>query len=80
MLAKKYIKMKEYGKKCKITIYHIGFIQAKIKYSDALVGSEHPSQKQFTDKNQNLFCKMPYPRCQTNLLKSKFRYEILKVR
>ena len=68
------------AKKAKLTIYYIRSIQAKVKYSDALVGSGHSSQKQSTTQNQYHLCKMPYPRCQTKLLKSKFRYKILKFR
>ena len=43
-------------KYAKLIIYHIRCIQAKAKYSDALVDSEHTtehsSQKQFTAQNQ----------------------------
>ena len=43
-------------KNAKLTIYHIRSVPAKVKYSDAVVGSEHTSehcsQKQSTAQNQ----------------------------
>ena len=45
------------AKNAKLMIYHIRSIQAKVKYSDALASSEHPSEH--SSWKQTVHCSKP---------------------